>query len=301
VGAWNINGQTVYTTGAVGMISTTDDSQHWRFIPDDHPTNFYSLEFIRCRWPESPESWNLDIGPTLMSPQSEFLNPDWTSHVTYLQLGLEDPPEDNPENDAIPGLHSEIGYWRETFRNYLTNYQRVYDMGTNVLGAATNPIVSILTVSNTAIGLQSANATVGGYTFEIDCVLLDYSTGADFTPGSQLPIHQPVAPSVTCTRLAAEPGNGKLKLDWTTTTNLGITGFHIERSPTGGGSYTPIAGTDISTRTYIDTNLTIGSTYVYRVSATNWAYVMPSTESSNSAYYIHPAPPPERVRNLTLR
>jgi fibronectin type 3 domain-containing protein len=74
--------------------------------------------------------------------------------------------------------------------------------------------------------------------------------------------------------LAAAPGNARVTLDWTVSSNA--TGYYVERATTSGGPFTQIstqAGAN-----YTDTGLTNGTKYYYVVSAYNSA-----GQSANSA------------------
>jgi fibronectin type 3 domain-containing protein len=75
------------------------------------------------------------------------------------------------------------------------------------------------------------------------------------------------APS-TPTGLTATAGNGSVALSWTAST--GATSYSIYRGTTAGGEgTTPVATT--TTNSYTDSGLTNGTTYYYKVSATNSA------------------------------
>jgi titin len=74
----------------------------------------------------------------------------------------------------------------------------------------------------------------------------------------------PSAPSgLTATAISA----GQINLSWSDVANE--TGFKIERKTGSGGTYTQIATTGANITTYSDTGLTAGTTYFYRVRATN--------------------------------
>ncbi len=77
-----------------------------------------------------------------------------------------------------------------------------------------------------------------------------------------------VAPS-TPTGLVATGGTAQVSLTWTVSTdNVGVTGYTVYRS-TGGGAYAQV-GTPVGA-SYTDTGLTNGTTYSYKVAATDAA------------------------------
>jgi hypothetical protein len=84
-----------------------------------------------------------------------------------------------------------------------------------------------------------------------------------------------VTTDATPVRLQAIAGVTRVKLNWTGGTGNGIT-YNIKRATVKGGPYTIVA-TGIPATTYVDSNLTNGTTYYYVVSAT-----IGSNESGNS-------------------
>ncbi|UJF34338.1 carbohydrate-binding domain-containing protein [Paenibacillus hexagrammi] len=66
--------------------------------------------------------------------------------------------------------------------------------------------------------------------------------------------------------LSAAAGNGQVTLNWSTVT--GATYYHVKRYGESGGPYSAV-GTNLSSTTYVDTNVVNGSTYYYVVTASN--------------------------------
>lgn len=60
-----------------------------------------------------------------------------------------------------------------------------------------------------------------------------------------------------------------LAWSWAQGTGDPATGFHVQRSATTGGPYTIVGTTPVSTLTYLDTSVTVGSTYYYVVTSYN--------------------------------
>lgn len=78
------------------------------------------------------------------------------------------------------------------------------------------------------------------------------------------PIGSPPAPD----GLDARPGAGRIFLTWNP--SPGATGYTLKRSTVDGSSYQPVA-TDLAGTTFIDTPLSVGTTYHYIVTATSTA------------------------------
>ncbi len=81
-------------------------------------------------------------------------------------------------------------------------------------------------------------------------------------------------PPATPQNVAAISGNSQVAITWLAAS--GATGYNVKRSTTSGTSYTTIAS-NITTLSFTNTGLTIGTTYYYVVSAQN-----PAGESTNS-------------------
>jgi len=92
----------------------------------------------------------------------------------------------------------------------------------------------------------------------------------------------PVTPRTVAgasTSVVATAGNGQVSLTWTAPTDNGgsaITGYHVERAVGSAGPWTRIA--TVATTSYVTTGLTNGTTYGFRVLATNNAGAGAATE-----------------------
>ncbi len=62
-----------------------------------------------------------------------------------------------------------------------------------------------------------------------------------------------------------------LAWSWTQGTGDPATGFHVQRAAITGGPYTVVATVPLATLTYLDTAVTVGTTYFYVVTAYNSA------------------------------
>jgi len=100
-----------------------------------------------------------------------------------------------------------------------------------------------------------------------------------------------VTPPAAPANLAATPGNGQVGLTWSASN--GATGYRVKRSTNATGPFVPVA---IPASTlYVDTSLTNGATYYYRVAATN-----SSGEGADSVQTsATPVAPPSQVSNCS--
>lgn len=67
--------------------------------------------------------------------------------------------------------------------------------------------------------------------------------------------------------VTATAGDGQVPVDWDENTEPDLTGYHVYRSETSGGTFSRINGSVIDTNGVIDTGLMNGTTYYYKVSA----------------------------------
>jgi hypothetical protein len=95
--------------------------------------------------------------------------------------------------------------------------------------------------------------------------------------------------------VAASPvSQTQVDLAWTSS-GSGVTGFKIERKTGAGGAYSQIALASSSARSYSDTSVSAGTTYVYRVRSTSGAsdsgYSGEATVTTPAAVTSPPPPP----------
>jgi phosphatidylinositol-3-phosphatase len=100
------------------------------------------------------------------------------------------------------------------------------------------------------------------------------------TPPGVAARRRPAAP----TNLTATGLNASVSLKWTASTSSGVVGYRVYRQRADGSwPSTPLATTAASTRTYLDTGLTNGVTYTYRVAAVNSSSVQSAYSNTASA------------------
>jgi len=93
------------------------------------------------------------------------------------------------------------------------------------------------------------------------------------------PLHI-IEAAVSLVSFNAIPGNGQVVLEWETATETDMLGFYINRANSSNGNYTRVSpfiftqGTAISGLTYqfVDSNLTNGSMYYYKLEAVDIEY-----------------------------
>ena len=89
-----------------------------------------------------------------------------------------------------------------------------------------------------------------------------------------------VQAAVTLVSFVAYPGNQQVILEWETATEADMLGFFINRSEQPDGNYTQVSDLFFSQGTvisglkyqYIDSNLTNGQTYYYKLEAVDYSY-----------------------------
>ena len=83
-----------------------------------------------------------------------------------------------------------------------------------------------------------------------------------------------------------------LNWSWSQGTGDPATGFHVQRGSTTGGPYTTVGTVPVGTLTYLDTAVTVGTTYYYVVTAYNSAGDSPrSNEVAAVVPFQAPAAP----------
>jgi fibronectin type 3 domain-containing protein len=147
-----------------------------------------------------------------------------------------------------------------TFEENATSYQ-VY-RGTTPGGEGATALATVTSSSYTD------SAVTSGVTYYYEITALTGTTqSARSTEYSANTTGTGTAPA-TPTGLAATGGNASVALTWTAST--GATSYSIYRGTTSGGEGTTPIGT-ATTNSFTDTGLTNGTTYYYRVSASNSA------------------------------
>jgi fibronectin type 3 domain-containing protein len=147
-----------------------------------------------------------------------------------------------------------------TFEENATGY-RIY-RGTTPGGEGATPLATVTSSSYTDTAVTS------GVTYYYEITALTGATesarSSEYSANTSGTGTAPATPA----GLAATAGNGSVALSWTA--SAGATSYSIYRGTASGGEgTTPVATT--TTNSYTDTGLTNGTTYYYKVSASNSA------------------------------
>lgn len=136
----------------------------------------------------------------------------------------------------------------------------------NVKRATTSggPYNTIMTgrISTNYIDTQVTNGTTYYYVVTAMNSIGGESANSSEVSATPIPPSPPAAP----TDLFATVGNNKVSLSWTASS--GAIGYNVKRATTSGGPYT-IIKTGLTETSFIDTDVTNGTTYYYVVSAEN--------------------------------
>jgi fibronectin type 3 domain-containing protein len=147
-----------------------------------------------------------------------------------------------------------------TYEEGVTSYQ-IY-RGTTPGGEGATPLATVASSSYTDTTVTS------GVTYYYEIVALTGATASARSSEYAASTSGAVTVPSTPTGLVATPGNGSVALTWTA--GAGATSYSIYRGTTSGGEGTTPVGTATS-NSFTDTGLTNGTTYYYKVSATNSA------------------------------
>lgn len=105
----------------------------------------------------------------------------------------------------------------------------------------------------------------------------------------------PKVPPAAPTGLTATAGTSQITLSWATTS--GATAYRIKRATVSGGTYTTLTSS-VATTSYIDSSLTPGTIYYYKIGASNGAWSADSTQVS--AVPLAPAPGAPAAPSISL-
>ncbi|MGI3785443.1 MAG: fibronectin type III domain-containing protein, partial [Janthinobacterium lividum] len=116
----------------------------------------------------------------------------------------------------------------------------------------------------------------------------DSSTGRNVTL-DYLDVVDSTAPSVPASVAAAKEGTGA-RLTWTASPEADVAGYNVYRA-TGSGSFSKISSDLVTSATYLDAGLTVGTTYSYQLGAVDRAG-NESARSATATYTPAAAPTP---------
>jgi fibronectin type 3 domain-containing protein len=160
-----------------------------------------------------------------------------------------------------------------TYEEGATSYQ-VY-RSTTPGGEGATPLATVTSSSYTD------SAVTSGVTYYYEIIALTGTTASARSSEYSATTGPSTAPP-TPAGLAATPGNGSAALTWTA--SAGATSYSIYRGTTSGGEGSTPVGT-ATTNSFTDTGLTNGTTYYYKVTATNSA----GTSAQSSEVHATPS------------
>jgi fibronectin type 3 domain-containing protein len=112
--------------------------------------------------------------------------------------------------------------------------------------------------------LDSATAPGTTYFYDVEAVNGAGIAGAHSNTASAVPTN---APPAAPTGLSASSSNGQVSLDWANNVEADLAGYHVHRSNTSGGPYTPLTGAPVTVSAFTDTGVINDQTYYYVVTA----------------------------------
>jgi len=152
--------------------------------------------------------------------------------------------------------------------------------GTASNGQSTTPIATNVTASTyTNTGLTNGTA----YFYKVSAV----NAGGDSALSNEASA-TPIAPPVAPTGLTATPGNTQITLAWQPVT--GATSYNLYRGTTAGGQGTTPLVTGLTAPNYVNTGLTNGTAYYYRVAALNASGEGSRSSEASATPFAPPTP-----------
>jgi len=159
--------------------------------------------------------------------------------------------------------------------------------GTAAGGESGTPIATGLTGTTAYVNTGLTNGSA--YYYKVAAVnsagTSTFSNEANATPST--------ASAVTPTGVTATAGNAQITLSWTPAT--GATSYNVYRSTTAGGEGTTAIATGITLPTYVNTGLTNGTTYYYKIASVNSS----GTSAQSAETSAKPNTAPSAPTNLT--
>ena len=154
--------------------------------------------------------------------------------------------------------------------------QRSIDSGTTWTTVSTN------TASNATTGTVTGLTNGTSYVFRVAAINAAGTGAWSANSAAVAPNVLPAAPTIG----SATAGNTQVTLNWTAPTANGgtaVTGYQIQQSTNGGTSWTTaVADTGSTAVTRVVTGLTNGTSYVFRVAATNAMGTGPTSAASTA-------------------
>jgi hypothetical protein len=189
-------------------------------------------------------------GQTHVAPMAVYQDVRWNSSFTY----------------TLPGLtagQSYVVYLHFVELSFTAAGDRIFNVAINGTSVLSNFDIYAHVGENAALVEQFiASANSSGQ------IVIAFTQGSADNPSiAGIEIWTPAAIAAAPTGLTATAGNGQVTLDWNAST--GATSYNVYRGTSSGGEGgTPIE-TGITGTSYVDSTVTNGTTYYYKVAAVN--------------------------------
>jgi fibronectin type 3 domain-containing protein len=180
------------------------------------------------------------------------------------------------------GVDDEVGSSGSVIFQVIADGMKIYDSGIMTGSTATKTIdLDVTGVRRLTLGVtDTGNDVVPGSSTRINFCHADWA-------GAKIIVTNTTArPPATPAGLAAKPGN-PITLSWNTTRSA--TAYLLQRSTINGGPYTNLA--TIGSTGFTDSNVVVGTTYYYVVSATNDLGGSPASAQASASACSPPAVP----------
>jgi len=178
-------------------------------------------------------------------------------------------PPGTPSATASGSTRLDLSWSASTDDVGVTGYLLERCQGSGCSGFA--QIAALAGTSTTYSDTGLAPATSYSYRLRAVDAAGNQSSYSPTGTGSTLPDTQP--PTAPATLTATTAGTSQINLGWAAATDdIGVTGYFVERcTGTGCAGFSQIASLPASASTYSDTGLSAGTSYSYRVRATDGA------------------------------
>jgi len=216
-------------------------------------TNTYSYTWSPVSGTVAPGTYSIDVGVFNSSWSVDYY---WNTDATITVTSGSSPPPAPAGLKATAGNAQVSLSW--TASSGATSYN-VY-RGTSAGGESPTPIATGVTATSyTNTGLTNGTT----YYYKVAAVNAAGTSGLSAEASAMPQLSAPPAP----TGLKATAGNAQVSLSWTASS--GAASYNVYRGTSSGGEGTTPITTGVTTTSYVNTGLTNGKTYYYKVAAVN--------------------------------
>jgi len=216
-------------------------------------------------------------GQTHVAPMAVYQDVRWNSSFTY----------------TLPGLtagESYVVYLHFVELSFTAAGDRIFNVAINGSSVLSNFDIYAHVGENAALVEQFiASANSSGQ------IVIAFTQGSADNPSiAGIEVWTPAAIAAAPTGLTAAAGNGQVTLDWNT--DSGAATYNVYRGTSSGGESTTPIETGVTGTSYVDSTVTNGTTYYYKVAAVNTGGTSGySNEASALPHVVPPAAPANPV------